>query len=103
MSALPELLITVGLTTLLLYLSRRRRPPLVTGLLRMGLLVVWLYCAYSALALALWAVSPPGIGADNWPELWVNLAVTIGLPLVLLRRWLLTPRPGDVPDGDAGT
>jgi hypothetical protein len=45
-----------------------------------------LYCAWVTVVLALWAMSPPGIGADNWPELWVNLAVTVGLPLVLLVR-----------------
>ena len=100
MSALPELLITVGLTALLLYLLRRRRAPLLTGVLWLGLLAVWLYCAFVTLALMLWAMSPPGIGADNWPELWVNLAVTVGLPLLLLRRWL-TPKSGDGPD--AGT
>ena len=96
MFALPELLITVGLTALLLYLLHRRRGPLVSGALWLGLLAVWLYCAFVTLALVLWAMSPPGIGADNWPELWVNLAVTVGLPLVLLRRWF-TPKPGDGP------
>lgn len=94
MSALPELLITVALTVLLLYFLRRRRPPLVTGVLSVGLLAIWLYCAFATVVLALWAMSPPGIGADNWPELWVELAVTVGTPIVLLRRWL-TPDRGD--------
>ena len=47
-------------------------------------------------ALALCAMTPPSIGADNWPEQWVNLAVAVAIPLVLLRRWL-TPERGDGP------
>jgi hypothetical protein len=92
MTALPEILITLGLIALLLYLSRRRHSPLFTALLWLGLLAVWLYCAWVTVVLALWAMSPPGIGADNWPELWVNLAVTVGLPVVLLVRWTTPER-----------
>ena len=99
MTALPEILITLGLIALLLYLSRRRRGPLVTALLWLGLLAVWLYCAWVTVVLALWAMSPPGIGADNWPELWVNLAVTVGLPVVVLVRWAT---PGSVHDPSTG-
>jgi hypothetical protein len=94
MSALLGLLVTVGLIALLLYLLRRWRAPLVAGALWLGLLAIWLSCAFVTVALALWAMSPPGIGVDDWPELWVNLAVTIGLPLALLVRWL-TGGPGD--------
>jgi hypothetical protein len=36
MTALPEILITLGLIALLLYLSRRRHGPLFTALLWLG-------------------------------------------------------------------
>lgn len=83
MAALPQILAMLLPLAVCIPLLSRVRSPAVRRIAGVGVVAAWLYAAFEAVVLGLFAISPPGIGADNWPELLVALGVVVGVPVWL--------------------